>query len=141
MTDFLVQMPLKVKELRNRADESARNQIMHQQEGIQYNIPLSGQHFEHLLTSISKLYSIDDLGLGLVLDYWCPTSGENNTSENNRLPQRQVSLYKFVRLAGDLLMPSLYVHYIKMLVSLARHQEASLHCFNLLKLNGMQGMV
>jgi nuclear pore complex protein Nup205 len=49
-----------------------------------------------------------------------------------------VSLYKFIRLAGDLLMPSLYTPYVSMLVSLSSHPATALHCFNLLKLNGMQ---
>ena len=53
-----------------------------------------------------------------------------------RLPQRQVSLNKFIRLAGDLLMPSLYSPYVQLLVNLCGHPEAALHCFNLLKLNG-----
>ena len=52
-----------------------------------------------------------------------------------RLPQRQVSLNKFIRLAGDLLMPSLYTPYVNLLVSLSGHPEGALHCFNLLKMN------
>ena len=40
VTDVLVQMPLKVKELRNRADDAARNKLMHEQEGVQFNVPL-----------------------------------------------------------------------------------------------------
>ena len=42
-----------------------------------------------------------------------------------------------MRLAGDLLMPSLYVPYVNMLVALSNHPQAALHCFNLLKLNGI----
>ena len=53
LTDFIVFMPLKVKELRNRADDAARNSMMHEAEGIQYNVPLQGQHFEYLLKSIA----------------------------------------------------------------------------------------
>ena len=34
LTDLIVLMPLKVKELRNRADEAARNKLMHEQEGV-----------------------------------------------------------------------------------------------------------
>ena len=45
----------------------------------------------------------------MILDFWCPTENME------RLPHRQVSLYKFVRLAGDLLMPSLYTPYVKLL--------------------------
>lgn len=34
-------------------------------------------------------------------------------------------------------MPSLYTPYVEMLVSLSGHPQAALHCFNLLKLNGL----
>ena len=56
LTDLIVLMPLKVKELRNRADEAARNKLMHEQEGIQYTVPLAGQHFENLLAALAALY-------------------------------------------------------------------------------------
>lgn len=139
ITDFIVLMPLKVKELRNRADDAARNCLMHEQEGIHYNIPKAGQHFENILQTIAKMYEKDPMNLGLALDYWCPTDGGNNSGMTERYPQRQVSLYKFVRLAGDLLMPTLYTPYVKMLVGLSNHPQSALHCFNLLKLNGMTG--
>ena len=94
-----------MKELRNRADDAARNILMHEQEGIAYAAPLAGQHFEHLLGAIAALYSNDDLGLGLASDFWCPMDGGMNSASNSmveRFPLRQVSLFKFVRMAGDL---------------------------------------
>ena len=100
---------------------------MHEAEGIQFTVPLAGQHFENLLAALAALYKNDNCDL--ILDFWCPTENME------RLPHRQVSLYKFVRLAGDLLMPSLYTPYVNLLVSLSSHSEAALHCFNLLKLN------
>ena len=45
----------------------------------------------------------------------------------------QVSLNKFLRLAGDLLPPPLFVPYLEMLSGLANSPEAAHHCFNLLK--------
>ena len=45
LTDFLALMPLRIKELRNRADEAARNKLMHEQEGIVYTVPAAGQAF------------------------------------------------------------------------------------------------
>ncbi len=121
LTDMVVLMPLKVKELRNRADDAARNCMMHEKEGVHFQVPLSGQHFEHLLRTISALYNTDDVGLGLVMDYWCPP--DVNSSIVERCPQRQVSLYKFVRLAGDLLLPYLYVPYLDLLTSLSGHPQ------------------
>jgi len=141
LTDFVVSMPLKVKELRNRSDDAARNHLAHEQEGVHYAVPLAGQHFEHLLRSLAALHRRDELNLGLVTDFWCPTPEANApaASMTERIPQRQVSLYKFVRLAGDLLMPSLYAPYLELLASLSQHPQAALHCFNLLKLNGIAG--
>ena len=46
-----------------------------------------------------------------------------------------MALYKFVRLAGDLLMPSLFVPYVTMLTGLADSPNSAPHCFKLLKLN------
>ena len=79
-----------------------------------------------------------DLKLGLVMDFWCPSS-DGGGGGAERYPQRQVSLYKFIRLAGDLLMPSLYVPYLNLLESLSAHPQAALHCFNLLKMNSSSG--
>ena len=45
----------------------------------------------------------------------------------------QVSLNKFVRLAGDLLPPPLFVPYMEMLSGLSNSPQAAHHCFNLLK--------
>ena len=56
----------------------------------------------------TNFFIFSDSGI-MILDFWCPTENME------RLPQRQVSLYKFVRLAGDLLMPSLYTPYVKLL--------------------------
>ena len=87
---------LKVKELRNRADDAARNIMMHEQEGIAYAAPLAGQHFENLLAAIAALYSNDDLGLGLAAEFWCPSDGGmmSSSASNSmveRYPQRQVT--------------------------------------------------
>ena len=69
MTDLIVQMPLKIKELRNKADEVARTIFVYQQEGLEppASLPL---HFQSLLHLISVLYSDDPLGLELCLDFW-----------------------------------------------------------------------
>ena len=51
----------------------------------------------------------------------------------------QISLYKFVRLAGDLLPPPLYIPYIRMLAGLATGPNAAHHTYSLLKSNGQSG--
>jgi nuclear pore complex protein Nup205 len=48
-----------------------------------------------------------------------------------------MGLYKFVRMAGDLLPPPLYIPYINMLAGLANGPQAAHHCYNLLKSNGL----
>ena len=78
LTDFLTLMPLRVKELRNRADDCARTALMHEQEGIQYSVPLVGQHWSQVLATLSALYAGDKLGLGLAELFWCSTeSGQD----------------------------------------------------------------
>ena len=50
-------------------------------------------------------------------------------------------LNKFVRLAGDILMQSLYVSYLNMLTSLSNNEQASSYCFRLLSRNERTGNV
>ncbi|XP_055955132.1 nuclear pore complex protein Nup205 [Patella vulgata] len=137
ITDFIYHMPLKVKELRNRGDETARIVMAHQNEGLQ--TPEHRRDFEELLLMMVNLYSEDTLNLELSLDYWCPAepTGLQESMYHYRPPPRQVALYKFVRLAGDLLPAPLYVPYIKMITGLANSPQCAQHCFNLLKINGM----
>ncbi|ESP04618.1 hypothetical protein LOTGIDRAFT_237278 [Lottia gigantea] len=137
ITDFIYHMPLKVKELRNRGDETARIIMAHQNEGLQS--PDQRKDFEELLSLMVELYSTDDLNLELSLDFWCPAepTGLQESMYHYRPPPRQVALYKFVRLAGDLLPAPLYVPYIRMITGLANSPQCAQHCFNLLKINGM----
>lgn len=51
----------------------------------------------------------------------------------------QMALFKFVRMAGDLLPPSLYVPYLEMLRGLSNGKQSASCCFNLLKMNGTGG--
>ncbi|XP_045195259.2 nuclear pore complex protein Nup205-like [Mercenaria mercenaria] len=135
LTDFIYYMPLKVKEIRNRGDETARIMMAHLQEGQDPPASLR-RDFEHLLYLIYELYEKDPLNLDLSLDYWCPEPTSQQESFHHRPPQRQVALYKFVRMAGDLLPASLYVPYIKMLIGLASTTQCAQHCYYLIKNNG-----
>jgi len=56
-----------------------------------------------------------------------------------RVSQRQMALYKFIRLAGDLLPPSLYIAYASMLCGLANGKRAAHQAFTLLKQNSSGG--
>lgn len=134
VTDFIVFMPLKVKELRSRAEDAARTVQSYAQQGLEPppNLP---HHYEHLMLTISRLYREDPLNLDLVLDYWCPTESTTSSAFPYRSNSRQVSLFKFVRGSADNLSPSLYVAYMKMLCSLSSTQQAARHCYNLLKQN------
>ncbi|KAJ8314739.1 hypothetical protein KUTeg_006889 [Tegillarca granosa] len=135
ITDFIFFMPLKVKELRNRGEETARIAMSQTQNGLDTMSPSRG--FEYLLKLIGELYRQDSLGLSL--EYWCPQElpSVQESMYHYKPPQRQVSLNKFVRLAGDLLPPSLYIPYINMLTGLSSNQQSAHHCFDLLKTNGM----
>ncbi|XP_044732734.1 nuclear pore complex protein Nup205 [Chrysoperla carnea] len=131
ITDFIVLMHSKVKDLRIRADETARTIQQYTQEGVAApaNLP---QYYQNLLLAIAKLYSKDTLNLKLILDYW----NSIDTSAPSRSTSRAISLFKFVRQAGELLPPILFVPYLKMLSSLASCSQAARHTFNLLKQNG-----
>ncbi|CAG2238144.1 NUP192 [Mytilus edulis] len=137
ITDFIFFMPLKVKELRNRSDEVAR--LSASQTLVEESDVVSASHgFEYLLLLIGNIYGKDPLGMNLSVEYWFPQESNMHESVYHyRSPQKQVSLNKFIRLAGDLLPPSLYVPYINMLTGLASNTQSALHCFELLKANGL----
>lgn len=138
ISDFILLMPLKVKDLRSRADESMRLIQAYQQEGIEPPLNLDN-HFKYLMLTIAELYREDPLKLDLVMDYWCHHSDSTHASAPafiNRLPSRQVALFKFVRLAGEILPAGLFVPYLKMIASLASSPPAARQAFNFLKPNG-----
>lgn len=137
ISDFILLMPLKVKDLRSRADESMRLIQAYQQEGIEPPLNLDN-HFEYLMLTIAELYKEDPLKLKLVNDYWCYTDS-THTSDSAHIKRslsREVALFKFVRLAGEILPAGLFVPYLKMIASLACSPEAAKQAFSFLKPNG-----
>lgn len=69
VADFIVQMPLKVKELRNRGDETARIISAHLQEGLHppTNLP---RDFEYLMYLVRISAETLDYGVSLVYIIW-----------------------------------------------------------------------
>lgn len=130
LTDFIELMHSKVTELRARADETARTIQIHAQQGLDPP-PNLDRHFETLLLIVGKLYSNDQLGLCLDLEYWGPMETPGNY--HHRTSTRSVSLFKFIRLAGELLPPMLLIPYLKMLAGLSSCQQSARNAFNLLK--------
>ncbi|XP_049630227.1 nuclear pore complex protein Nup205 [Suncus etruscus] len=143
ITDFLALMPMKVKQLRNRADEDARMIHMSVQMGNEPPISLR-KDLEHLMLLIGELYKKNAFNLELALEYWCPSEPLQTSTimgsylgvAHQRPPQRQVVLSKFVRQMGDLLPPTIYIPYLKMLQGLASGPQCAHYCFSLLKVNG-----
>ncbi|KAM6437649.1 nuclear pore complex protein Nup205 [Liasis olivaceus] len=143
ITDFLALMPMKVKQLRNRADEDARMIHMSIQMGNEPPISVR-RDLEHLMLLIAELYKKDPFNLELALEYWCPSDSLQSSTiigsylglAHQRPPQRQVVLSKFVRQMGDLLPSAIYIPYLKMLQGLANGPQCSHYCFTLLKGNG-----
>ncbi|XP_014204256.1 nuclear pore complex protein Nup205 [Copidosoma floridanum] len=141
ISDFILLMPLKVKELRSRDDESMRLIHAYQQEGLEPPMNLDN-HFKYFMLMIAELYANDPLNLNLAMDYWCQHSETSHISNSiyTRLPSRQVALFKFVRLASEILPAGLFVPYLKMIASLASSPQAARQAFNFLKPNGSSGL-
>lgn len=133
LTDILLLMPNKIKELKVQADEASRTLMAYAQEGLDgpSNLP---RHYEQFLYCIARLYSKDSMKLELMLEYWCPSEISQQAYQYRTTP-KSVSLFKFVRLAGDMMPPNLFVPYINMLSSLSSCPKSALYCFNLLKQN------
>nr|XP_033813775.1 nuclear pore complex protein Nup205 isoform X3 [Geotrypetes seraphini] len=143
ITDFLVLMPMKVKQLRNRAEEDAR--LIHMSIQMGNELPTSlRRDLEYLMLLIGDVYRKDPFNLELCLEYWCPSEPLQSSTimgyylgvVHQRPPQRQVVLSKFVRQMGDLLPSTLYIPYLKMLQGLASGPQSAHYCFSLLKVNG-----
>ncbi|XP_039625995.1 nuclear pore complex protein Nup205 isoform X3 [Polypterus senegalus] len=148
LTDFLALMPLKVKQLRNRADEDARLVYMSLQMGSEPPATLQ-RHLEQLMILIGEFYGKDHFNLELALEYWCPSEPIHHNSSitgsflgvaHQRPPHKQVVLSKFVRQMGDLLPSTLYIPYLKMLKGLANGPQCAQYCSSLLKVNGTPHM-
>ncbi|GAB0093387.1 Nuclear pore complex protein Nup205 [Sergentomyia squamirostris] len=129
LTDFVELMHSKVTELRASADDTARTVQGYQDNGIEPPTQIS-RDFEMLLMVVGKIYANDQLGLCLCLEYWGPMESSANFQRSST---RSVSLFKFIRLAGELLPPLLFVPYLKMLAGLSSCEQSARNTFNLLK--------
>ncbi|XP_077372044.1 nuclear pore complex protein Nup205 [Festucalex cinctus] len=144
ITDFLALMPMKVKQLRNCADEDAR--LVHMSLQMDNQPPSSlRKDLDHLMMLIGDFYSTDQFGLELGLEFWCPTEPlQHNSLQGSYLglamqrpTHKQMVLSKFVRQMGDLLPSTLYISYLRMLKGLASGPHCAHYCFSLLKTNGV----
>ncbi|XP_075990057.1 nuclear pore complex protein Nup205 [Anticarsia gemmatalis] len=118
ITDFIVLMHSKLMEMRVKADEAARAVQMYSMEGL---APPAAAHaprtrLDALLRCVERLYAVDPLGLRH--DYWqaCQTHPHPHT---HRSGGRAATLYKFVRLSGEVVCGPLLGAYLRALGSLA----------------------
>ncbi|XP_075154690.1 nuclear pore complex protein Nup205 [Haematobia irritans] len=126
--DFIDFMHSKVTELRGRADETSKTVLSFAKEGLEPPNNLD-HNFEMLLLCIGKFYADDRAGLSLCSEYWGPLEASSNYATTTR----SVSLFKFIRLAGELLPATLFVPYLKMIAGLSSCERSSRSTFNLLK--------
>lgn len=115
--------------MRGRADETARTVQGFAKEGLDPP-PNLDHNFELLMLSIGKFYNGNRAGLSLSVEYWGPMDIPANYAKTT---SRSVSLFKFIRLAGELLPPILFVPYLKMLAGLSSCAQSARNTFNLLK--------
>ncbi|XP_047033205.1 nuclear pore complex protein Nup205 [Helicoverpa zea] len=120
ITDFIVLMHSKLMEMRVKADEAARAVQMYAAEGL--TAPGGTRtRLDALLRCVERLYARDPRGLRHA--YWEAASGTAA-----RASGRAATLYKFVRLSGEVLCGALLAAYLRALASLAvpRHTWALL---------------
>ncbi|KAF7266032.1 hypothetical protein GWI33_020609 [Rhynchophorus ferrugineus] len=136
ITDFIVYMYPKVKDLRMKANEVSRTLQFYIREGLEApaNLP---RYFDNLLLSIAKFYSNNVLDNDCALAWWSPLDINPNQTTNLRAPSRAVSLFKFIRFAGDMVPSTLFVPFVKMLSGLSTSPSTARHCFNMLKQAGV----
>ncbi|XP_045453305.1 nuclear pore complex protein Nup205 [Melitaea cinxia] len=122
ITDFIVLMHSKLMEMRVKAEEAARAAQMYQAEGLAApGAPRS--RLDALLRCVERLYARDPLGLRR--DYWAACDATQHTY---RAGGRAATLYKFVRLSGEVVVAALLPGYLRALAALAvpRHTWALL---------------
>ncbi|CAG9760402.1 unnamed protein product [Ceutorhynchus assimilis] len=138
LTDFIIFMFPKVKELRMKSNEVSRTLLLYTREGLQPpdNLP---RHFESLLLSIGKFYSKNKFGENYNLVWWNPMEIYLDRNKKNKsLPSnKSVTLFKFIKMAGDNLPSTLFVPFLTMLNGLSSSKETAKFCFDMLKQAGV----
>ncbi|CAH8468150.1 unnamed protein product [Schistosoma turkestanicum] len=163
ITDLIVHMSARVKEIRLRDEDILRS--------TGFDPSTTGHGFANFLLFIAQLYNHPGSRLHgrLALEYWWPVSelanivpvatasGTNdllspNTANKSPRPKfhpygnhsrnaevdniRQAALIRFLRLAGDMVTaPCLFLPYLRMLHGLCCSRSAASLCFSLLKAN------
>ena len=89
---------------------------------------------------VGDLYSTDHCDLNLSLEFWSPVEapgggGGGLRGIHHRAPQRQLSLFNFIRLCCDLLPAPLFSPLMHMLTGLCNSEKTAHHGFNFLKAN------
>ncbi|XP_034102532.1 nuclear pore complex protein Nup205 [Drosophila albomicans] len=128
ITDFIDFMHAKVSELRGRADETARTMVSFLNEGLEPP-PHLDVNFELLMLCVAKLYGDKRAVITLCNEYWGPTDSADQQTNTSRA----ISLFKFIRLASDLLPQTLFKSYLNMIAGLTRSEFSARCAFNLLK--------
>lgn len=129
--DFIEFMHSKVTDLRARADETAKTVMSFTKEGLDPPTNLDN-NFEMLMLCIGRFYKDNRAGVSLCIQYWGPIDQHQNATYAKGL-SRSVALFKFLRLAGELLPTTLFVPYLKMLAGLSSCERSARNTFNLLK--------
>ncbi|KAH9640566.1 hypothetical protein HF086_000510 [Spodoptera exigua] len=113
ITDFIVLMHSKLMEMRVKADEAARAVSMYAAEGLAAPAGAGAgrTRLDALLRCVERLYARDPLRLRR--QYWDACGG------GARGAGRAATLYKFVRLSGEVLCGALLAGYLRALASLA----------------------
>ncbi|CAH1168718.1 unnamed protein product [Phyllotreta striolata] len=129
---FIFSMYPKVKDMKMKADEIGRTMQVYIREGLEVSANLP-RHFEYLLLTVGKIYANDTLKADYMLNYWSPIEINANQQSSVRAAPRCVSLFKFIRMAGEVIPSTLFVPYVTMLSGLSSSQQTARHCFNMLK--------
>ncbi|XP_045513787.1 nuclear pore complex protein Nup205 [Pieris brassicae] len=114
ITDFIVLMHSKLMEMRVKADEAARAAQMYAAEGLAPP-PGSSQRtrLDALLRCVERLYARDPHNLRN--DYWLACDA---TAPSHRAGGRAATLYKFVRLSGEVMVAALLPAYLRALAAI-----------------------
>ncbi|MCL4131382.1 UNVERIFIED_CONTAM: hypothetical protein GTU68_029311, partial [Idotea baltica] len=131
LTDFIHHLFDRVKMMKNIADENARKIAANVREGLEPPTNLD-QPYEDLLNCLAALYKNGQCG-DLIEEYWYDHLYSSTMFRGQSL--KQIALYRFVRLPGDFLSPSLFVPYLNFLCGIGTNARSAQSVYNFLRMN------
>lgn len=139
LMSFIVNMHLKVKEICYTAMDGDSTRPLTQQSGKHVGV------MEDFLLLLGDLYSNEQLGEELSLDYWCVSEAASQAGRKHHSNHRQLSLLRFLHTCCDVLQGSkvpvaIFLAFLYLLRGLSNGQRSANYCHTFLSPSPSHGL-